>query len=126
MQEFSDNIEIDVDTIYIEAESVPDENRYVFAYTVTIRNIGQLPAKLMSRHWRITDDNGKVEEVFGEGVVGEQPLLKPGEGFQYTSGTMIETPLGTMGGRYTMVSNSGESFKAEIPEFLLCTPRVLH
>ena len=120
------DIHIDIETTYVESESLPDEDRYVFAYTITIRNEGVVPAKLMSRHWVITDANGKVQEVRGEGVVGEQPHLKPGEGFQYTSGTMLETPMGTMTGSYQMVADDGSTFDAEIPEFLLTTPRTLH
>ncbi|MDH3453134.1 MAG: Co2+/Mg2+ efflux protein ApaG [Gammaproteobacteria bacterium] len=120
------NIRIDIETTYVESESLPDEDRYVFAYTITIRNEGVVPAKLLSRHWVITDANGKVQEVRGEGVVGEQPHLKPGEGFQYTSGTMLETPMGTMTGSYQMVADDGSTFDAQIPEFLLTTPRTLH
>jgi ApaG protein len=120
------DIRIDIETTYVESESLPDEDRYVFAYTITIRNEGVVPAKLLSRHWVITDANGKVQEVRGEGVVGEQPHLKPGEGFQYTSGTMLETPMGTMTGSYQMVADDGSTFDAQIPEFLLTTPRTLH
>jgi len=120
------DIRIDIETTYVESESLPDEDRYVFAYTITIRNEGGVPAKLLSRHWVITDANGKVQEVRGEGVVGEQPHLKPGEGFQYTSGTMLETPMGTMTGSYQMVADDGSTFDAQIPEFLLTTPRTLH
>ncbi len=120
------DIHIDIETTYVESESLPDEDRYVFAYTITIRNEGVVPAKLLSRHWVITDANGKVQEVRGEGVVGEQPHLKPGEGFQYTSGTMLETPMGTMSGSYQMVADDGSLFDAPIPEFLLTTPRTLH
>ncbi|MDQ7076064.1 MAG: Co2+/Mg2+ efflux protein ApaG [Gammaproteobacteria bacterium] len=119
-------IKIDIETSYIEAESEPQEDRYVFAYTVTIRNEGTAPARLLKRHWIITDANGRVQEVKGDGVVGEQPHLKPGEGFQYTSGTMLETSVGTMGGSYQMVDDDGINFDAAIPEFLLTTPRVLH
>ncbi|MDO6460264.1 Co2+/Mg2+ efflux protein ApaG [Granulosicoccaceae sp. 1_MG-2023] len=124
--EFDDRIEVDVDTHYMESESEPDENRYVFAYTITIRNVGDRPARLLTRHWIITDANGKTQEVRGEGVVGETPHLRPGEGFQYTSGTMLETPMGTMGGSYQMETDEGERFDAQIPEFLLTTPRTLH
>ncbi len=124
--EYGEGIEVEVDTHYMESESEPEENRYVFAYTVTIRNIGEVPARLMTRHWIITDDNGKVQEVKGDGVVGETPHLKPGEGFQYTSGTMLETPMGTMGGSYQMITDDGIEFDAQIPDFLLTTPRTLH
>jgi len=119
-------IKIDIETSYIEAESEPSEDRYVFAYTITIRNEGTIAARLLKRHWIITDANGRIQEVKGDGVVGEQPHLKPGEGFQYTSGTMLETSVGTMGGSYQMVDDDGTNFDAAIPEFLLTTPRVLH
>jgi ApaG protein len=119
-------IKVDVETTYLEAQSDPDRNRYVFAYTITIQNLGKLPAKLLTRHWVITDANGKVQEVRGEGVVGEQPHLKPGEGFQYTSGTMLETSVGSMRGTYHMLADDGERFEADIPAFTLSAPRTLH
>jgi ApaG protein len=119
-------IAVDINTRYIEDQSVPELDRYVFAYTITIRNKGNKPARLMTRHWTITDANGKVEEVHGEGVVGNQPHLNPGEEFQYTSGAIIETPVGTMEGRYNMLADDGECFDAEIPMFTLSIPRVLH
>ncbi len=119
-------IRIEVETKYIESQSEPDANRYVFSYTITIFNGGHLSAKLLTRHWIITDANGKVQEVRGEGVVGEQPELAPGESYQYTSGTLIETSVGTMGGSYQMVDETGEPFDAEIPEFVLSVPRTLH
>lgn len=122
----ADAIRIDVETAYLEAESDPDAGRYVFAYTITIRNEGESSAQLLTRHWRITDANGRVQEVHGDGVVGEQPRLRPGEGFQYTSGAHLETSMGTMAGRYGMVDADGEPFDATIPEFLLTTPRTLH
>ena len=120
------NIQVDVDTLYVESESDPEQNRFVFAYTVTIRNVGDMAARLLTRHWVIRDANGKVQEVQGDGVVGEQPHLKPGEGFQYTSGTMLETSMGTMGGSYSLVADDGTEFKALIDDFLLSTPRTLH
>lgn len=122
----SDGIQVDVDTLYVESESDPDNNRFVFAYTITIRNVGETPARLLTRHWVIRDANGKVQEVQGDGVVGEQPHLKPGEGFQYTSGTMLETSMGTMGGSYMLITDEGEEFKAPIADFLLSAPRTLH
>ncbi len=122
----SDAIKIDVDTLYIESESDPDNDRYVFAYTITIHNQGNVAAKLLTRHWVIQDANGKVQEVHGDGVVGEQPHLRPGERFQYTSGTWLETSMGTMGGTYQMVTDDGDEFKAPIAEFLLSTPHTLH
>ena len=111
---------------YIEAQSVPEEGRYVFAYTITITNTGNIAAQLISRHWLITDANGKVQEVRGEGVIGEQPHLKPGEVYEYTSGAMTETPVAVMQGKYLMLSENGDNFNAPIPPFTLSIPRVLH
>jgi ApaG protein len=111
---------------FIEAQSSPDEDRYVFAYTVTITNVGEIPAKLLQRHWLITDSNGKVQEVRGDGVIGEHPYLKPGESFCYNSGAMIATPVGTMQGDYTMHSDDGDNFRADVPRFTLSIPRTLH
>ncbi len=122
----SDDFKIDVATRYLEDDSDPDSDRYVFAYTITIVNQGEAPATLLTRHWVITHGNGKQQEVRGDGVVGEQPRIKPGEGYQYTSGTVLETPIGTMGGSYQMVTDEGDEFDAFIPEFLLSTPRTLH
>lgn len=119
-------IEIAVKTTYIPAQSAPDNNRYVFAYTITITNAGSIPAKLLTRHWVITDANEKVQEVRGEGVVGEQPYLVPGTSFEYTSGTILETPVGVMRGSYQMVADDGTHFDAEIPPFTLSVPRTLH
>jgi len=120
------NIEVDVETAYLEEQSSPGMNRYVFSYTITIRNEGTSPAKLLTRHWIINDANGNVQEVHGEGVVGEQPYLKPGESFQYTSGTVIETPVGSMEGSYQMLSEDGTPFNADIPAFTLSLPNKLH
>lgn len=120
------NIKVDVETRYIEDQSNPEENYYVFAYTITIQNQGRQAAQLLTRHWVITDSNEKIQEVRGEGVVGEQPLLKPGEQFVYTSGTMLETAVGTMKGSYQMRADDGSEFDAPINEFVLSTPRVLH
>lgn len=122
----SHQIDVTVKTAYIAAQSAPEINRYVFAYTVTITNTGRVPARLVSRHWVITDANEKVQEVRGEGVVGEQPHLPPGASFQYTSGTMIETPVGSMHGSYQMITDDGTEFDAEIPRFVLSMPRTLH
>lgn len=119
-------IDIEVETHYIEEQSLPDEERYVFAYTITIRNSGILPAKLLNRHWVITDGNGKTQEVRGEGVVGEQPHIGPGDYFRYTSGTLLDTPVGTMQGSYTMLADDGNEFEAIIPVFTLSTPHTLH
>lgn len=120
------NIKVDVETRYIEDQSNPEQNFYVFAYTITIKNKGRQTAQLLTRHWVITDSNAKVQEVRGDGVVGEQPLLKPGEQFVYTSGTMLETAMGTMKGSYQMLADDGSRFDAQIEEFVLSTPRVLH
>ena len=120
------HVTVSVDTAFIPDQSDPRMDRYVFAYTVTISNTGTIPAQLVSRHWVITDSENKVQEVRGLGVVGEQPLLKPGERFEYTSGTAITTPVGTMQGSYQMVAENGEHFDAEIPVFTLAMPRVLH
>jgi ApaG protein len=113
-------------TAFIPDQSDVDSGRYVFAYTITITNTGTLPAQLVSRHWIITDSNNQVQEVRGLGVVGEQPRLRPNESFQYTSGTAIATPVGTMRGTYQMVAEDGMQFDAPIPEFTLSMPRVLH
>jgi ApaG protein len=113
-------------TAFIPDQSDVENGRYVFAYTITITNTGTVPAQLVSRHWIITDSNNQVQEVRGEGVVGEQPLLRPNESFQYTSGTAIATPVGTMRGSYHMVAEDGVQFDAQIPEFTLSMPRVLH
>ncbi|HET8818687.1 MAG TPA: Co2+/Mg2+ efflux protein ApaG [Xanthomonadaceae bacterium] len=118
--------DIDVATRYLDDQSAPEEDRYVFAYTIQIRNAGKLPARLVARHWVITDANGKTEEVDGEGVVGEQPWLRPGEAFQYTSGAVLTTGLGTMQGSYEMEADDGTSFQAPIPAFTLTVPRTLH
>ena len=111
---------------YVADQSDPSKDQYVFAYTITISNTGSIPAQLISRHWIITDANGKVLEVKGLGVVGQQPLLKPGESFEYTSGTHLETAVGTMHGTYQMIAEDGRQFDAPIPSFTLSVPRVLH
>jgi len=127
MTDVSDHpIKIGVETVYLPDQSSPGENRYAFAYTITIRNEGDEPAKLVNRHWIITDANGKVQEVRGEGVVGETPYLKPGEGFQYTSGTLLDTPVGSMEGEYEMEDDAGARFWTPIPPFSLAVPRSLH
>ena len=120
------DIRVNVQTRYVEEQSNPEQNYYVFAYTITIQNQGQQTAQLLTRHWLITDSNRKVQEVRGDGVVGEQPVLKPGEEFVYTSGAMLETSVGTMKGSYQMLADDGSHFDAVIEEFVLSTPRVLH
>jgi ApaG protein len=119
-------ISIDVETTYLDDQSEPREQRYVFAYTITIRNEGEVPAKLLTRHWIITDANGRVQEVRGDGVVGEQPYLKPGQGFRYSSGAVLETPVGTMQGSYQMIADDGAQFDAPIAAFRLAMPGMLH
>ena len=119
-------IRVEVETSYLDEQSDPHEHRYVFAYTITIRNDGPTPARLLTRHWVITDANGKVQEVVGDGVVGEQPHLQPGQGFRYSSGAILETPVGAMQGKYHMVADDGEQFDAPIAPFRLAMPGVLH
>ena len=126
MEPSQHKIRVDVDTSYLEDQSDPKERRYVFSYTITIRNEGSVPARLLTRHWIITDSNGKVQEVRGEGVVGEQPYLKPGQGFRYSSGAVLETPVGAMQGSYQMVSDDGDQFDAPISPFRLAMPGLLH
>lgn len=117
---------VTVRTQYLENESDPERSHYVFAYAITIKNTGQVTAQVISRHWIITDANNHVEEVRGLGVVGHQPLLQPGEQFEYTSGASLKTPHGSMRGEYFCVAEDGEQFAATIPEFMLSLPRTLH
>lgn len=126
MEDYSNEIRIQVATSYVDDQSEPESGRYVFAYTITISNDGDVPAKLLSRHWVITDANGKVQEVSGDGVVGEQPYLKPGEQFRYSSGAVLETPVGAMQGLYRMRADDGVSFDAPIAPFTLAVPGLLH
>ena len=111
---------------YLSDQSEPEDEHFVFAYHVMIENRGSLPAQLISRHWIITDGDQKVEEVMGEGVVGEKPLIPPGETFQYTSGAVIRTPVGAMHGSYRLVAADGTTFDASIPPFTLALPKFLH
>ncbi len=122
----SPRIRVDVETAFVAEQSDPVKTRYVFSYTITIRNEGSTPARLLTRHWIITDANGKVQEVRGDGVVGEQPYLKPGQGFRYSAAAMIETPVGVMQGSYQMIAEDGRSFDAPIAPFRLAIPGVLH
>lgn len=119
-------IDVQVTADYLAGESEPDEHRYVFSYTITLANTGDIGAQLLTRHWIITDADGDVREVHGEGVVGENPYLKPGGGFRYTSGAVLTTPLGTMQGTYQWLADDGVAFDAEIPLFRLAVPGLLH
>ena len=119
-------IRIEVETAYLDHQSEPDDGRYAFAYSITIHNDGAVAAKLLSRHWIITDADGGVQEVRGEGVIGEQPLIRPGEQFHYSSGAILPTPVGSMRGAYTMIDASGHEFQAPIAAFTLARPGALH
>ncbi len=119
-------ITVNVSTQFLPDQSDQAAGRYVFAYTVDIRNTGTVAAQLISRHWVITDAEASVQEVRGLGVVGHQPLLQPGQNFEYTSGCALTTPVGTMKGSYQMTAEDGTSFEATIAEFVLSVPRVLH
>jgi ApaG protein len=121
-----ESIEVTAVSRFIEEQSDLEANRYVFAYHITIRNVGRITAQLVSRHWIIADAEGTVQEVQGAGVIGQQPVLQPGQSFEYTSGCTIATPVGTMKGSYQMVAEDGTPFEAEIPEFTLAMPRTLH
>ena len=117
---------VKVKTAYLQEQSIPEDNRFVFAYTILITNTGSVTATLLRRHWVITDANNKVQEVHGDGVVGEQPCLNPGQTFQYTSGAILETPVGCMEGAYDMLAEDGVEFASPIPIFNLSTPHTLH
>ena len=119
------NIKITVKVTPIETQTTPFKSQYAFAYTITISNQGKVGSRLINRHWFIQDETGYIEEVIGEGVVGEQPHLLPNESFQYTSGAIIKTPTGTMKGKYNMISDTGEHFNVEIAEFVLSKPYTL-
>ncbi len=119
-------IEVSVKTHYIAEQSDPADHRFVYAYTVTIRNTSDTPTQLLSRHWRITNGDNDVQEVRGEGVVGEQPHLAPGDEYTYTSGVVLETEIGTMEGSYQMITDEGATFDAEVPAFALVPPHALH
>ena len=126
MTKKKDDIKVSVNTTYLQQESDPENNKYYFLYTVSIINKGDVGAKLLSRNWVIEDANGKIQNVKGEGVVGDQPYINPGDEYQYTSGTVLETSLGTMKGSYQMINDLDKNFDAEIPEFVLSIPRVIH
>ncbi len=120
------DIQVNVETHYLDDRSDPSEDRFIFAYTITITNRGSIGAQLLRRHWVVTDSDDQVQNVRGDGVVGEQPHLMPGETYQYTSGTVLETPVGTMEGSYQMVADDGTQFDAKIPRFVLSAKRTLH
>ena len=117
---------VQVQSVYIEAQSSPDQERFVFSYTVTIRNLGRTAVQLLGRYWLITNGNGRETQVQGEGVIGVQPLIEPGSEYQYTSGAIIETPLGTMEGHYEMVDAEGNGFRVAIPVFRLAVTTFIH
>ena len=119
-------ITVEAQATYVADQSDPSRDQYVFAYRIKVINTGTVSAQLISRHWIITDGEHRVQEVKGDGVIGQQPVLKPGESFEYTSGTQIATPVGTMRGSYQMVADDGRNFDAPIPSFTLSVPRVLH
>ena len=127
MENNSDNkIKIDVQVKHLVEQSDEADNRFVFSYTITLANNGDTTVQLLSRHWIITDSNSQVQEVRGQGVVGEQPVIKPGQSFSYTSGSVLATPVGTMSGSYQMVTEDGTKIEVPIPQFVLSVPRVLH
>ncbi|NKC11923.1 MAG: Co2+/Mg2+ efflux protein ApaG [Gammaproteobacteria bacterium] len=120
------SIQVNAVAVYVEERSAPHQEQFFFAYTITINNTGEVPAKLLSRHWIITDGRGEVQEVRGDGVVGEQPHLRPGQSFQYTSAAILKTPVGSMHGAYRMVTDEGEHFDAPIAPFSLAVPSRLN
>jgi len=120
------NISIDIKTTYLVQESEPDKQRYLFAYTITIKNEGERAARLVSRYWKITGGNGDEKEVKGDGVVGLHPYLMPEQEFTYTSAAMLDTPVGMMQGHYIMIDDNGEHFEVDIPVFTLSAPQTLH
>ncbi|KDE40967.1 MAG: Co2+/Mg2+ efflux protein ApaG [Nitrincola lacisaponensis] len=121
-----DNIQIHIETAYLNEQSDPEAHRYVFSYHITITNHNSFPVQLISRRWVITDGNEQIQEVMGEGVVGEQPVIQPGESYSYTSGTVLPTEVGSMQGHYAMVSEALGEFIAPIPPFTLALPNALH
>lgn len=119
-------IDVEIESFYLPKQSEPSESRFVFGYTISIKNTSDKPVKLLKRHWLITDANENTQEVNGIGVVGEQPYLQPNEIYQYTSGSVIETPIGCMQGSYKMISNDGAEFEVVVPAFSLSKPHILH
>lgn len=126
MVEKDNPIHIEVETTYLDKESQPENSRYLFAYTITIRNEGSISARLLSRYWKITGGNGHEQEVEGDGVIGLHPYLAPEQAFTYTSAAMLDTPVGMMQGHYTMLGDDGERFEVDIPSFTLAAPQTLH
>ena len=126
MENISETIKIEVNTQFLHEQSDPAKNRFVFAYSIEITNFGNESVRLLNRHWQITDDNNKIEEVSGEGVIGQQPEIYPGKSFNYTSGAVLATKFGTMHGSYGMQTATGEKFKTPIPAFLLSLPHTVH
>jgi ApaG protein len=126
MTEKRNSIQINVETNYLDQESQPEKERYLFAYTITIRNSGEIAARLLSRYWKITGGDGQEQEVEGDGVVGLHPYLAPKQEFTYTSAAMLDTPVGMMQGHYTMLDDEGERFEVDIPSFTLAVPQTLH
>ena len=124
--QMTENVEVQVESFFLEEHSNPEDNHFVFAYKIRIKNHSNQTLQLLSRHWIITDSNGEVEEVRGEGVVGEQPVLEEGEEFEYTSGSHLKTEVGTMHGSYQMVNDQGESLDVEIPCFTLSIPGIIN
>ena len=121
-----DSINISVDVNFIESQSDIASNQFVFSYTIKITNNGEIGAQLLTRHWKIEDESGKIEVVIGEGVVGQQPHLSPGESYEYTSGAVLKTQTGSMDGSYGMIDDLGNRFDAQIPLFVLSRPYTLH
>lgn len=126
MSDENNHIQVNVETTYLDQESDPDKARYLFAYTITIKNHSQAAARLLSRYWKITGGDGHEQEVEGDGVVGLHPYLAPEQEFTYTSAAMLDTPVGMMQGHYKMVGDNGEQFEVAIPAFTLAVPRTLH
>lgn len=122
----TNNIAINIETNYLAHESDPEKARYLFSYTITIKNSGDNPARLLSRYWKITGGNGYEQEVAGDGVVGQHPYLVPQQQFTYTSAAMLDTPVGMMQGHYMMIDNEGKRFEVAIPAFTLAAPQTLH
>ena len=122
----TEGVNVKVESFYVDLNSIPEENFYVFAYLVKIKNISQRTVKLLRRHWIITDSNGEINDVKGEGVVGEKPILKPGDEYQYNSGSHLKSPMGTMQGSYIMTNTEGIEFEVNIPCFTLAVPGIIN